>query len=227
MGELGFAFFLHEADDYRDSAEKVREDRCIVSGWRFPSAHLIVLTVRIRLFKQVQGRSPCRVQPAIVSLSLVGGFPMRTITCQTRLQQGVAAFRGVTTAWVRLGGKDRVHGKFPQFPISMRHPSLSSAALNPTLARHNPILIQDVDAAALRTGRSACSVGVLVPQSSALRATLGSGRPPKQETRSTTIGGLLPPKERRTGKRLLPTSADFESTDRTRYAGSTRGRGVV
>jgi hypothetical protein len=155
---------------------------------------------------------------------------MRTISCQTRLPQGVAAVRGVTTAWVRLGGEDRVHGKALQFPISMRHPSPSSAALNPTAARRNPILIPDADAAALRLGdadRSGCSVGVFVPRSSALRATLGSGRPPKQETRSTTIDGLLPPKERRTGKRLLPTSAGYKSTDRTRYAASTRGRGVV
>jgi hypothetical protein len=152
---------------------------------------------------------------------------MRTITCQTRFSRGVVAIRGGRTAWVRLGGEDRVLGKTPTFPISMRHPSQSNAALNPPAARLDRFLEEDADAAACRAGRSACSAGVLVRRGSAFRATLGIGRPHGLESRSTTVGGLLPPMVFRTDKRLLATPADFMSTGRTRYAASTRGRGVA
>jgi hypothetical protein len=43
--------FLHATEKYPASAEKVREDRCILGSRRFPSAHPIDLSARIRLFK--------------------------------------------------------------------------------------------------------------------------------------------------------------------------------
>jgi hypothetical protein len=152
---------------------------------------------------------------------------MRTITCQTSCLSGAVAIRGGRTAWVRLGGQDRMHGKTPTFPISMRHPSPSNAALNPPAARLSRFLEEDVDAAANRAGRSACSAGVLVRRGSAFRATLGIGRPQTLETRSTPVGGLLPPMAFRSDKRLSETPADYQSSGRTRYAASIRGRGVA
>jgi hypothetical protein len=152
---------------------------------------------------------------------------MRTITCQTRVLRGVVAVRGDRNALVRLGGNDRAYGKTPMFPISMRHPSPSSAAMNPPAARLTRLLEQDADAAAIRAGRSACSAGVLVRCGSAFRGSLGNGRPAGLETRSTTFGGLLPLNEFRTDKRFPATSADRWSPDWTRYAASTRGRGVA
>jgi hypothetical protein len=152
---------------------------------------------------------------------------MRTITCQTRVLRGVVAVRGVQDAWVRLGGNDRAYGKTPMFPISMRHPSPSSAAMNPPAARLNRLLKQDADAAAMRAGRSACSAGVLARCGSAFRKSLGNGRPAGLETRSTPVGGLLPLKGFGTDKRFQATSADRWSPDWTRYAASTRGRGVA
>jgi hypothetical protein len=60
----------------------------------------------------------------------------------------------------------------------------------------------------------------------ALRAFIGGGRPRNLESRSTTAGGLLPLEAPRTGKRLSAMPADYESSGRTRFAASTRGRGV-
>src|SRR5262249_52804195 len=134
------------------------------------------------------------------SLSSIGGFPMRTITCQTRVLRGGVAVRGGRNALVRLGGNDRAYGKTPMFPISMRHPSPSSAAMNTPAARLIRLLEQDADAAAIRAGRSACSAGVLVRCGSDFRGSLGNGRPAGLETRSTTFGGLLPLNEFRTDK---------------------------
>ena len=152
---------------------------------------------------------------------------MRTITCQTRVLRGVVAVRGDRNALVRLGGNDRAYGKTPMFPISMRHPSPSSAAMNPPAARLIRLLEQDADAAAIRAGRSACSAGVLARRGSAFRGSLGNGRPAGLETRSTPVGGLLPLKEFRTDKRFPAISADHWAPDWTRYAASTRGRRVV
>ena len=152
---------------------------------------------------------------------------MRTITCQTRVLRGVVAVRGGQDAWVRLGGNDRAYGKTPRFPISMRHPSPSSAASNPPAARLNRFLEQDADAAAMRAGRSACSAGVLARRGSAFRGSLGNGRPAGPETRSTPVSGLLPLKAFRTDKRFPAISADHRSPDWTRYAAATRGRGVA
>ena len=152
---------------------------------------------------------------------------MHTITCQTRVLRGVVAVRGGQDAWVRLGGNDRAYGKTPMFPISMRHPSPSSAASNPPAARLNRFLEEDADDAACRAGRPACSAGVLVRCGSDFRSTLEIGRPHSRETRSTTSGGLLPPMAFRTDKRLPEMLADYKSSGRTRYAASTRGRGVA
>ena len=152
---------------------------------------------------------------------------MRTITCQTRVLRGVVAVCGDQDAWVRLGGNDRAYGKAPMFPISMRHPSPSSAAGNPPAARLNRFLQKDADAAAIRAGRSACSAGVLVRRGSAFRVALGNERPAGLETRSTTFGGLLPLTAYRTDKRFPAKSAAYWSADRTCFAASTRRRGAA
>jgi hypothetical protein len=152
---------------------------------------------------------------------------MVTFTCQTRFPRGVAQVRGGQMAWVRLGGEDRAYGKTPAFPISMRHPSPSSVAQNQPAARPNRVPENDADAAVLRAGRPACSAGVLVRRGPAFRALFGSGRPHSPQTRSTTTGGLLPPEAPRAGRRHRAMSADSRSSGWTRYAASTRGRGVA
>ena len=152
---------------------------------------------------------------------------MVTITCQTLMLRGVSVVRGGQTAWVRLGGEDRVRGETPTFPISMRHPSPSSADLNRPAVRPNRVHGYDADDAATRAGRSDCFAGVLVRHSPALRAELEGGRPQTLRTRSSSAGGLSLPDARRTGKRSQAKSAGYTPAGRTRFAAATRGRGVA
>ena len=150
---------------------------------------------------------------------------MVTITCQTRSLRGETVVRGGQAAWARLGGEDRVYGDAPAFPISMRHPSPSSADLNAPAKRLNRIQESDADYAAQRAGRSDCFAGVLVRCSPALRAVLERGRPQDLETRSSSAGGLSLPAGIRTGQRPEAMPACFEQTGRTRFAAAARGRG--
>ena len=150
---------------------------------------------------------------------------MVTITCQTRSLRGETVVRGGQAAWARLGGEDRVYGDAPAFPISMRHPSPSSADLNAPAKRLNRIQESDADYAAQRAGRSDCFAGVLVRHSPALRAALEGGRPQTLEARSSSAGGLSLPDAIRTGKCSQAKSAGYTPAGRTRFA-ATRGRGV-
>ena len=151
---------------------------------------------------------------------------MFTITCQTQMLRGVSVVRGGQTAWMRLVGEDRAHGETPTFPISMRHPSPSSADLNPSVWPDR-VLNHDANDAAVRAGRSDCFAGVLVRQSPVLQAELEGGRPQTLEARSSTAGGLSLPDAARTGKRFKVKSANYTTADRTRFAAATRGRGVA
>jgi len=151
---------------------------------------------------------------------------MFTITCQTPMLRGVSVVRGGQTAWMRLAGEDRVCGETSAFPISMRHPSPSSADSNPPAVRPNRVPNHDADDAK-RAGRSDCFAGVLVRQSPVLRAELEGGRPQTLEARSSTAGGLSLPDAARTGKRFKVKSANYTTADRTRFAAATRGRGVA
>ena len=152
---------------------------------------------------------------------------MAMITRKTLVQRSVSAVRGGQTAWVRLGSGYHASGETPTFPISMRHPSPSSADVNTPAKRLNRVQELDARHAVQRAGRSDCFAGVLVRHSAALRAGLECGRPQSLETRSSSAGGLSLPDARRTGKRSQAKSAGYTPAGRTRFAATTRGRGVV
>jgi len=152
---------------------------------------------------------------------------MVTITRQTLMLRGVSVLGGEQTAWMRLGGEDRVRGEAPAFPISMRHPSPSRADSNEPAARPSRVHAVDVDAAASRAGRSDCFAGVLVRRSAALRGDPASGRSQALEARSAAAGGLSLPAGNRTGIRTKAKSAGYTPSGRTRLAAATRRRGVA
>ena len=152
---------------------------------------------------------------------------MVTITRQTLMLRGVSVLGGEQTAWMRLGGEDRVRGEAPAFPISMRHPSPSSAGLNWPAARLYRVHEKDADVAASRTGRSDCLAGVLDRRSSALRGQLASGRSQTSELRPLAAGGLSLPSVPETQERSKAKPAGTMPSGRTRFAAARRGRGVA
>lgn len=171
---------------------------------------------------------PALSRPACTCFSFVDRrSPMFTITRQTPMLRGVSVVCGGQTAWMRLGGEDRVRGETPMFPISMRHPSPSSADLNQPTVRPNRVHEHDADDAVGRAGRSDCFAGVLVRHSPALRARLVSGRPQTLEARSSSAGGLSLPDAIRTGTRSQAKPAGYTPAGGTRFAAATRGRGVA
>ena len=173
---------------------------------------------------------------------------MVTITRQTLMLRGVSVLGGEQTAWMRLGGEDRVRGEAPPaFPISMRHPSPSSAGLNPPAVRLYRVHEKDADVAALRADRSDCFAGVLDRRSSALRGHdasltlrvsvphqpeasargLASGRSQSSELRPLAAGGLSLPGVLETEKRSKAKPAGSTPSGRTRFAAATRERGAA
>ena len=152
---------------------------------------------------------------------------MVTITRQTLMLRGVSVLGGEQTAWMRLGGEDRVRGEAPAFPISMRHPSPSRAGLNEPAVRLYRVHESDADSAASRAGRSDCFAGVLDRRSSALRGQLASGRSQTSELRPLAAGSLSLPGVLETDKRSKAKPAGSKPSGRTRFAAATRGRGVA
>jgi hypothetical protein len=160
---------------------------------------------------------------------------MVTITRQTLMLRGVSVLGGEQTAWMRLGGEDRVRGEAPAFPISMRHPSPSSAGLNRPAVRLYRVHEKDADAAASRAGRSDCLAGVLDRRSSALlRCGMvfrpchnRGGRSQTSELRPLAAGGLSLPSVPETQERSKAKPAGSMPSGRTRFAAARRGRGVA